>query len=120
MRVADPSYLGAPAVGSKQGRKQGWVFHELLMLMRLCRDGKGVTIQRDGFPGSVVMLFLVGPWMVISFALPWPLIGKMCMEANCERGWHAKDTDGAGRSRDPRPPRAAVFAVRRSKRMAVA
>lgn len=25
------------------------MFHELLMPMRLCRDGEGVTIQRDGF-----------------------------------------------------------------------
>lgn len=61
----------------KGARKQGRVFHELLMPVRFCRDGKGVTIQRDGFPGSVVMLFLVGPWMVISFALRWPLIGKI-------------------------------------------
>ena len=58
------------------------MFHELLMPMRLCRDGEGVTIQRDGFPGLVVMLFLVGPWIVISFALRWPLIAKMRMATN--------------------------------------
>ena len=89
------------------------------MPMRLCREGKGVTIQHDGFPGSVVVLFLVEPWMVISFALRWPLTGKMCMAANCERGWHAKHGDGAGQV-SQRPPRAAVVAVRRSKRVALA